>query len=419
MRSTFLALALLAGAASAIQDQPAPAQRDQLTQLLHDAREGPPVVRPQAAQRLIALGEPARERLVAESETLRELAALGPDVVEVLGAFDDERLRGRLWSALGDADFPWRPAAARSLAGSAAGADEAEIERFVALLADPLSYVRVAALDGLAALDARGRKSLVRARLADPDDSVRRRAALLLDAWGEHDALAWLVEELRRDDTFFDSRLGRAARGEAIRALEERLGGRFGYEARLEPDDPANVAAIGQIVERCRALWGAVDPVLPPVARAAPSETAEAEAVLGLELRSCRRGELFLRWQRDDVLLVGTGNAARVELPEGTVARLVEAAKPLLAKLGDARTWGEPGCDVELLYWRPEPGARASVLRVSKGPDAVDGLRPDALGELVRALVATLPSGGEDPRVDDLAARTEDVLGALGGPLPE
>ena len=378
------------------------ASADELERLLRDAREGAPVVRPQAAQRLVALGQPAAERLLAEcGEGPRDLALLGADLVGVLGRFENAELRDRLWAAVADVDFPWRPAAVKGLAETAR--DE-EAARYGELLADPLAAVRVAALGAFEALELRGRKAAVEARLTDGDDRVRRAAAALLDDWGEPWALAWLVEELKREDRYFESPTGRTARYEAIRLIAARLGERFGYRPGQPPSEEANRAALAEIEARCRERAGGELPELPAVARAAPATEGD---VIGLELRSCRRGEFYLRWNRDDTLLVGKGNAVRVSLPEGTVAGLLAAAREQLGELGDERSWGAGGCDAEVFRWVPEGESRARVYRVSKGPQAVEGLRPAELGRLAEGLLATVPEGVEDGLRERVGAALE------------
>jgi len=398
-------------------------EQSDLERFLAAARGGSRVVRPQAARRLVELGAPAAERLVEESgETPRELAALGADLVEVLGEFEDERLRARLWDAVQDPDFPWRPAAARSLA---ARPMPAESERLAAFLADHLAVVRVAGLTAVAGLDLRAAEPLVRERLADADDRVRRAAARLVDAWGDAGALAWFVEELRRDDTFFAQRTGENARFAAHRFLLERLGDGFGYDPRNPPSDPANVAALAAVEERCRELAGGELPVLPAVARASGPL---ADVAFGLELRSCRQGEYFLRWSRDDALHVGTGSAVAVQLQVGTVAALEAESSALLARLAGERVWGEAGCDVEQFHFAPRnsgapgaPGAdeRARLLVVTKGPEAVAELRPQALCLWARRLAATLPRDGGDARTRELRRRVRDALSSVGGELGE
>lgn len=400
-----------------VQDDAPEAPRDdaaELEDLLTHARDGSTVVRPQAARRLLSFGDAAAERLVrAIAEDPRGLAGLGAELTVVLGELDDARLRAALWEGIADPDFPWRPSAALALA-HAPRADEAP--RFRELLRDPLGAVRLGAVDAVARLALEDEAQLLGACLDDPDDRVRRQAAERLDDLGERWALAWLVEDLARDDAYFELRTGQVARFAAARALTERLGDLAGYQVRRPPSDAANREALATLRARVRELAGRDRIDLPVVARA--SARTEGD-VVGLELRSCRRGEHFLRWNVDDVLYVGTGNAARIELPPGTVARLRERTAAAFAALDGTRLFGEVGCDLEQFHFRADPAQRATTVRISKGPDAIDGLRPDALSALAAALVATLPDEPveHDPRVDRLRTRVTAALAALGGPL--
>lgn len=402
--------ALSAGAPVARADQgDESAKIDQMIEL---AREGRAMIRPQAAERLVGFGAPAAARLLDEAgETSRDLARLGKDLVAVLGRFDEPRLRAKLWTALDDRDFPWRPSAAQGLS-TTARADE--LERFDRLAEDPIAAVRRSAVLAYRALETRDRTNVLRALLADPNDRVRRAAAGLLFDLGEEGAIWWLLEELDRGDRYFDLETGRLARTEALAALSERLGDDFGYRLDQAPDSDANRAARAN-------LAAAIDervaerPTLPPIARASDARPGNR---IGLELRSCRRGEFFLRWNDDDHLYVGSGSPVAVELAPGTVAELKAAAAESLAEIGDARFFGAPGCDLEQLHWKPEANERVTTIAISKGPDAVADLRPAALTALVRRLVATLPDArDDDARLDRLRTRVVDALSVLGGPI--
>ncbi len=374
------------------------------------ARTGRVAVRPQAAGRLVRLGAPAAKRLREEcGEDGRGLAGLGQYLVEVLGEFDDPTLRVHLWRGLEDRDFPWRGPASRTLAATAA---TTELESFLALLDDHLGQVREASISALQRLGAKQHLDAVRPLLEDQNDRVRRAAATLLDHWGEGWALAWLVEDLKRDDRFFRMPLGEMARFDAIRLLQERLGDAFGYRAEKPPGDPENRAAIEAIARAVRTRAKGVSVEIPDLARAGGETEGD---LLGLELRSCRRGEFYLRWNRADVLYVGTGNAEKVPLVPGTVARLHQRFQELAGELGEERYWGAPGCDLEQFHLVHDGGEVESFL-VSKGPDPVPDLRPTPLDEVVRLLVETLPDDpSEDPRMSALRTRVTEALKVLGG----
>lgn len=393
---------------------------------LDKALHGSAVIRPQAAARLVPMGKVAADRILAVAGAGPERAAnpvdaaqLGSALVEVLGAFQDERLRELLWRCIDDRDFPWRPAAARSLAANPlVDGRETETRAFHGLLSDPIAPVRMAAVQAFPRLHPEPLPRMrveLRVCLADPSDFVRRAAAEALAGWGEPEALLWLVEDLRRTDTFFERWSGKNAAYESRRALARLLGDTYGFDPEAPPSHPANAVALEQIEAAVRARIGDRPvPKLPAVARAsAPIEGA----VLGLELISCRRGEHYLCWTTGDELLVGMGNPARVALPKGTVARLTAAAQAAAQKI-ERPYYGEPGCDLEMLRFVETPGTPTRSWIVSKGQASVDGLRPAALGELMRTLLDSIPAqiDSDDPRLTDLRNAALETMAAIGGP---
>ncbi|WP_145063051.1 hypothetical protein [Engelhardtia mirabilis] len=369
------------------------------------AMNGAPAVRPQAADRLTRMGAAAAERLLAEcGEGPADMAHLGTDLVEVLARFDEPRLRAKLWEAAADADFPWRPAAARSLAITPL---EREREGFLDLTQDRLAAVRVAALSAVGTWEGDAGERPLTEALRDEDDRVRRAAAEQLYARGATWVLRYPLEELSRADHFFDIDTGRIARFQAARVLRGVLGDLDGYQPQLPPDDPTNLAAIATITERVRALIDGPARELPAVARVGEPVPA---GTIGLELRSCRAGELFLQWGPGDVLYVGLGNPRRVSLADGHLDELAPIAEAAALQLGDARVFGEPGCDLECLRVTRADGT-VETIYMRKGPEARPDLRPAALDGLMRALLGGLPPGEEA-----LARRLRDALTAVGGP---
>jgi len=390
---------------------------------LQTARAGALQVRSQAAGRLLTLGDVARDRLLELfAGDLDALAEQGQETVEILGRFEDPRLRDLAWSALGDLDFPWRPAALRGLAREGTAADG---DRFLAGLRDPLAAVRAAAVTGIEAVAQhdpsiadRARPSL-RAALADEDDRVRRAAAFALDTFGDADALYWPLADLERDDRWFELENGRAARYDALRQLATRLGDTAGYRPEKDPDDPENRTAWTVLEQRireraARAAGVELDayepPQLPPVARpAAPMPPP----IAGIEVRSCRRGEFFLALGSDDTLRIGLGNPAVFQLAPGRAAQLAALLGSGYAAVGDERDFGEPGCDLEVYRVAPESPTRPSHLRLLKGPAPIPGLRPDALTPFIEALRHDLV-GTAGPEV---AEPPTAALQAVGGPI--
>ena len=169
-----------------------------------------------------------------------------------------------------------------------------------------------------------------------------------------------------------------------------------------------------------KALRDLVPAELPAIARAGAQVGG---ALLGLELKSCRKGEFYLRWTEDDQLVVGYGNPARIPLPEGTTARLVALSKEAQTKVGAKVYWGRPGCDVES-YRMPRATGPADLpqqLIVSKDERPAAGLRPAALSELGAALAASIPKDSAltaaDVRTRELARRVRDCFASIGGAI--
>ena len=102
------------------------------------------------------------------------------------------------------------------------------------------------------------------------------------------------------------------------------------------------------------------------------------------------------------------GNPTRLALPPGTVARLLALAEAQLARV-ERPVFGTPGCDLEMLRCVPAPGASPRTFIVSKGEARVEGLRPEPLGELLRALVASIPD-------ETLRTAAAETMAAVGGP---
>jgi hypothetical protein len=385
---------------------PAPtADRAQLERWLDAARNGSPVVRPQAAERLRRAGAPAAELLrPLAGETPAELAALGADLVEVLGRFGDPELRGRLWTAVAEPDFPWRPAAVRSLVHEPEAGEE---PRFLTLAADPLAAVRVALVTVLPGDGSGNPGDALSPLLHDEDDRVRRAAAAELARRGATHPLLWLLEDLGRTDRWFEIDTGRRARFDAAR-LWRGLGRDLGsYDPAREPGEPGNQSALFELRAAVTREFQREPPALPDFARAGGDAPP---GVIGLELRSCRRGELYLQWGPADVLFVGQGRPREVALAPGTVERLSQTATSSLAALGEQRVFGQPGCDAEVTRLDLD-GAELQTLSLLKGAQPVPGLRPAPLEELVAQLLASVPAAESE-----LAQRLRDGLEAVGGP---
>ena len=417
--------------------------QEDIEMFLKHARTGSAVIRPQAADKLVGIGEPAAKRILKfAGGNNAQLALLGTDLVEAFGAFKNspsgDKLRARLWPALDDGNFPWRPAAARGLSFAPLPSEK---ERFIRYLDDPIAPVRAAALDALFALtegaEGEVRDAYIRLavkRLSDESGYVRREAALQLFARGHSYALLWLIEEMRRGDSFFGTPTGKSARYDAMRALAARKVELGEYNPELPPDSELNRNGLADLEARLRKMAAQTEGKLPEaeqgLLKAGPAPIAQAappiqNAILGLQLRSCRKGDYYLRWTDDDVLVVGIGNPARIQLATGTTAALVAAGKKAQGPLKGQVFWGRAGCDMEGYFLPRADETLPSFLNliIAKNEEPIEGLRPAALSEFGAALAASIPSAEELSQEDDrtraLAARVRAAFASIGGPVTE
>lgn len=272
----------------------------------------------------------------------------GPQTLALLGKWADDPV------------FYWR---AIALEGLALRADRNSLPRFRAALIDPSHLQRLAGAKGLwlagEALDRERALTL----LQDPDPRARVRfAAFLLDR-GERSGVAVLVAAVPRTDAFFgDPWASREAR-QALAALERAAGTDFGD---LGDAGPAAAAA---------AAWFGLGPFSGPPE---PAGFVSGKAVLGVEVRSCRHGDLFLTVTEDRRVLAGLDPRPIVRLAE-------EALGEVLARLGDTIqgrvTRGRVVCDYLQVVL---PGAG----RLRCAPGHLAAALEDALERLAAALAA-------------------------------
>ena len=380
----------------------------EVERLFGAAIHGRVVIRSQAANRLVALGALGEARILQElSEEGLGLAAMGPPIIEAIGLCQSAQLRAALWPALVDGDFPWRPSVARALAEKPRAS---ETSGFAEHLTDPLAEVRAAMVKGFGGTQ--GDLDGLNTMLRDEDDRVRRAAALALLDRGQGRALWFLIEELKREDKFFERPTGMSARIMVSRALSKRGVDLGAYDCRLASTIKVNAEALQKLIQ-------SQEGERPPMESWQIASGPVLGERIGLELRSCRAGEFFLRWTDTDQLLVGQGNAAVVTLPPGTTQRLVQDLTRGYDNLEGRRFFGAAGCDMEQVLLRRTPQAPSETLVIAKGPAFVPDLRPAHLTNAYGPLIATLPDQkSSDPRLHNLRSRAIAALAVLGGPLP-
>ena len=200
-----------------------------------------------------------------------------------------------------DRDFYWRSQALEALANRALAAHE---ELFRSRLADPAYLTRVQAGRGLCLLGIDGDR--VVALLRDEDPRVRLRIAICLVERKDDRGLPTLVEALRQDASFLDYPWGPVGARTAFKALRKVAGGDHGYD----PGVPVqkNKDAIDKFEEWARKRLGAgfAEPV--------PAHRSDTSFSGGIQIRSCRNGDLFVRWTTEGRIAFGLEAGKKVEL---------------------------------------------------------------------------------------------------------
>jgi hypothetical protein len=278
------------------------------------------------------------------------------------------------WAA--DRSFFWR---AQALGGLARRGIARLAPVFRRAVEDPSHLYRIEGARGLLAVgDEDGDRGRVRALLDDPDPRTRLRVALLLleigDRTGTGAILAAVDGAGRR---FVDDAWG--AR-EAVFALREvrRIIGRD-FAAALDEDGDEREAALVAV----RAWAGVAGPAHP--------SPPEPEAVGGVEIRSCRNGDLFLRWTADGRFFAGLDPLEPLAVPDRDRGAL-EAALPGLAGVA---IHGRVVCDFARLYVPASPGGDRPEVHHKAAPGAL----PPAVLEWLKTLASSLDESGEGPRL--------------------
>ncbi len=291
----------------------------------------------------------------------------------------DDRIRDLAVELVRRKDFFWRPAAMESLAALARPSDAAVFEEG---LEDILWGVRRASVSGLVALARRDMVPQLRDLLGDEFYEVRAEAAKGLHAFGDESGLPVLVDALALDAFWFDIDYGQMAREDAWKFLKKVAGDDMGFKPwESEENRAKGLAAWIAWMEAKDPAWR--DKV-PEKVRARRST---AVYVFGWEIRSCQRGDFFLRIDEDWNLVLGTFDPEVVPLTveERTrIDRLIGEAKAVSRD----EWYGQTGCDVETWYLSESGGF--ARLRVGLGgrPNEVDDL-VDALLDLVGARFGT------------------------------
>ncbi|MBL4771827.1 MAG: hypothetical protein JKY61_11975, partial [Planctomycetes bacterium] len=217
-----------------------------LEKLIRAATQGSPVVRPQAAQRLMKMGPVAHSAVLEHIASKTDLFAVGPELLEVAatlalpGEARTAALRVQFWKQVAQRDFPWRAAL---VSGLGKNPQAGEQDRFVELLGDRMLAVRLAALRRFSVGDSEDLLPILQARLLVETEGVARRALARRAVEAGHAQSLWvLFGELSRNDYFFDQPVGLIARLEAARDLKVLLPEGPAFDAQAPVDSESSVA---------------------------------------------------------------------------------------------------------------------------------------------------------------------------------
>ncbi|MCA8954402.1 MAG: hypothetical protein KDE27_33155 [Planctomycetes bacterium] len=319
--------------------------------------------------------------------TARKIAAAGAEPVPAIEAWSTAHGRNALPATLvdtiaqqdgtapavvdlllrwaNDREFYWRTYAFYGLAHRAAALPDRRdrlVELFRAHRDDPAWLVATYARFGLVELQAGDDAT------ANPHEDPRiatKLAALLLE--NDHDTpLQPLIDALADERTFLGDPWGQRRAADAHRALKAALG----------DDHPGGnedkVAAITAVRTALEQRFGS------ELDQPALLQDAAVEITGGIEVLSCRNGDLFVEWTADGRIFAGIDARFVVALPTATWQELSQK-RAALALGGEL---GVVVCDKMRLKWsEPE-------LHVNVAPASLPTAAADWLLELANALAA-------------------------------
>jgi hypothetical protein len=339
----------------------------------------------------------------------RKVAEAGAAAVPAIREWADEHGRNELPAALVDAvagqthveaevvqlltewandrDFYWRAQAMRGLALRAPRLRDAATDlrgQFERFRGDPAWLMRTHARFGLALLGGT-------AVWADAENDPRARVrlcALLLEtppAGGTVPPLQPLFDALADERTFLGDPWGRRMANEAHKALKAWLGDTHPLAEGGSFDDEQS--AIELLLKITRDQSGQ------DLATPAPRRDPETPFAGGIEILSCKNGDVFAQWTADGEVAAGLDANVRIRLP-------AEVAKALAEERADSSPAGDLGvviCDSMRLLWNePEVHVRTA---------------PDHLPPATAAWLADFAKAVEDAGNADLARQLRGALG--------
>ena len=226
-----------------------------------------------------------------------------------------------------DRSFPWR---SQALGGLAERKLVGHHELFSMAVKDPSHLCRIQGGRGLWAVAPKGAKGAVSLLLRDSDPRVRVRIAAFLLEQGEDAGLGLLMQALTWEFEFLGDPWGKREAATAAKVLEKDLGEDCDFST-----PQARALSIAKLRHHLRDRFPGHDSVEPVIDAAAGWEN-------GLDIRSCRNGDLFIRWNNQGQVALGLLG----ELREDGLPAVADSMNNLSADQGAARrVHGKITCD--------------------------------------------------------------------------
>ncbi len=297
-------------------------------------------------------------------------------------------------------DFFWRSHALKGLAERRRAQHR---PLFETALTDPAWLTRLQSARGLHLLgDA---LPAVHALLEDPDPRLPPELAAHLLDYGDTRGVTVLIGALGDERAFLGDPWGRRRANTAFKSLSAWLDDDFGYVPAASAEE--NRAAIQAAMDQCTAKSAPVDSTWIKAEQERRGQSPDDDALAGgIDLRSCRNGDLFLRWNATGEVFFGLAGVEAVDISGPAWTNLLEAASATLSQEEAQGTKGVVICDsIRVVSTQPAVQLRAA-------PDALPMPSAEWLKLLAQALEK---ANGTDA---DPAARSRALLDRLDQFLP-
>jgi hypothetical protein len=225
-------------------------------------------------------------------------------------------------------------------------------------------------------------------RIPENDPRARTKLAAQRQAQGLTFSPVDLLDALGDERTFLGDPWGRRRAQEAIAALKAWLGKDCGYRADAPfADNHGAIEALTQLAATTSKLPLAVPP---------HHTDADPAFAYGVEILSCKSGDLFVRWTADGRVLAGLEEGSPVALPETSWRALSDSAAGIQVQ----PQWGVVICDK----------LRISLREGSSQGVAAPGALPPALADWLKQLAAKIEEAGDPTLASALSGRLQQFF---------